>query len=532
MRNKINNKICGVCGDKALGCNFNAVTCESCKAFFRRNALLAKDFKCPFSDHCEITPITRRFCQKCRLDKCFSIGMCKNLILSEEERKVKRKKILENQSRKLKGFNAFKKGFRKIKKGDYSSHSTDESLQDYGTIEDNSISASSISGNLICTDDKNENGSNVISKEIELISSNDILVTSSSDVSVINMLTKAHKAQMVIDRTFGKTECESTMSRSLIQNENINNINAALEESSESVNISSSVHLSDLTRYVIGDNHMPSMDSNPLESILCEAIKLEFQTFCPIDRNHSKELNDAERAKLNELIVANKVVTAPMDEDVMESIASHTADPQPKLVTDQSLLDIINFTAIVIRRLIKMAKKINAFKNLCQEDQVALLKGGSTEIMILRSAIHYNSNSHTWQIPKQHQTFHINMDVLKLAKNNAYQIIEKFMKAFDNSWGTDENIILIMCAIALFTPDRPKVVHKDVIKLEQNSYYYLLRRYLECTFPGCEAKSTFLKLMQTISELHTFNDEVVNIYLDVNPSQLEPLLIELFDVKP
>ena len=35
-------KLCSVCGDKALGYNFNAVTCESCKAFFRRNALKSK----------------------------------------------------------------------------------------------------------------------------------------------------------------------------------------------------------------------------------------------------------------------------------------------------------------------------------------------------------------------------------------------------------------------------------------------------------------------------------------------------------
>ena len=32
------DKVCGVCGDRALGYNFDAISCESCKAFFRRNA--------------------------------------------------------------------------------------------------------------------------------------------------------------------------------------------------------------------------------------------------------------------------------------------------------------------------------------------------------------------------------------------------------------------------------------------------------------------------------------------------------------
>ncbi|MPC42452.1 Nuclear hormone receptor HR96 [Portunus trituberculatus] len=39
-------KKCGVCGDRALGYNFNAITCESCKAFFRRNALKNKVSAC------------------------------------------------------------------------------------------------------------------------------------------------------------------------------------------------------------------------------------------------------------------------------------------------------------------------------------------------------------------------------------------------------------------------------------------------------------------------------------------------------
>lgn len=32
------DKFCGVCGDRALSYNFDAISCESCKAFFRRNA--------------------------------------------------------------------------------------------------------------------------------------------------------------------------------------------------------------------------------------------------------------------------------------------------------------------------------------------------------------------------------------------------------------------------------------------------------------------------------------------------------------
>lgn len=213
-------------------------------------------------------------------------------------------------------------------------------------------------------------------------------------------------------------------------------------------------------------------------------------------------------------------------------------------------MDVINLTAIGIRRLIIMAKKINAFKNMCQEDQVALLKGGCTEIMILRSAINYDAKKQTWKIPHSQEEMNLNVDVLKLAKGNMYQEHDRFIKTFDPVWRSDENIILILCAIVLFTPDRPRVIHQDVIKLEQvfhklfyflnfktykfvfqNAYYYLLRRYLESIYPGCEAKSTFLKLIQKITELHKLNEELVNVYVNVNPSEVEPLLIEIFDLK-
>lgn len=56
---------------------------------------------------------------------------------------------------------------------------------------------------------------------------------------------------------------------------------------------------------------------NSIESILCEAIKLEFSACSTLGGNgNSRELNDAERAKLNELIVANKALLAPLDDDI------------------------------------------------------------------------------------------------------------------------------------------------------------------------------------------------------------------------
>lgn len=144
MKNKVDLKICGVCGDKALGYNFNAVTCESCKAFFRRNALIPKEFRCPFTNDCKITTVTRRFCQKCRLDKCFSIGMCKDLIMSEEDKAQKRQKIEENRAKKRVTNNSCLEVSKKVKKESVEADSQDSELypSSYCTDSDQDTSIS------------------------------------------------------------------------------------------------------------------------------------------------------------------------------------------------------------------------------------------------------------------------------------------------------------------------------------------------------------------------------------------------------
>ncbi|CAH0554438.1 unnamed protein product [Brassicogethes aeneus] len=519
MKVKVDLKLCGVCGDKALGYNFNAITCESCKAFFRRNALLQKEFKCPFDNHCDITQVTRRFCQKCRLDKCFSIGMCKDLIMSEHAKTLKRQKIEENRANKRK-IGGFKSGFKKIKKERKSTEDNFQVTDSYSVYTDSDSKETVMSDQGYQPNNPNIGVINYVNSENSNITTqNECLVTSSDDVRrVISPPSYVNQEK----------EVENVILESLVGNvhRKCNNIGNNAQSPVEA-----SQKMLDITKDVVQDvQRINAVASSPIESILCEAIKLEYEAYSSIApcQSNSRELNDAERAKLNELIVANKSLLSPVDAELNTLLNGESCkfkgDPQ-----NPALVDVINLTAIAIRRLIIMAKKINAFKNMCQEDQVALLKGGCTEIMILRSAINYDAKRQTWKIPHS-QDVNVNVDILKLAKGNMYQEHDKFIKTFNPLWRSDENIILILCAIVLFTPDRQRLIHQDVIKLEQNSYYYLLRRYLESIHPGCEAKSTFLKLIQKITELHKLNEEVINVYLNVNPSEVEPILLEIFDL--
>ncbi|NWX93446.1 VDR protein, partial [Nothoprocta ornata] len=90
-------RICGVCGDKATGFHFNAMTCEGCKGFFRRSMKRKAMFTCPFNGDCRITKDNRRHCQACRLKRCVDIGMMKEFILTDEEVQRKREMILKRK---------------------------------------------------------------------------------------------------------------------------------------------------------------------------------------------------------------------------------------------------------------------------------------------------------------------------------------------------------------------------------------------------------------------------------------------------
>ena len=83
-------KYCGVCGDIAKSFHFGGLSCDSCKAFFRRS--VQNDhyltYECAHQGCCILSLANRKSCQYCRMKGCFNIGMEKSWVMTEEERKA------------------------------------------------------------------------------------------------------------------------------------------------------------------------------------------------------------------------------------------------------------------------------------------------------------------------------------------------------------------------------------------------------------------------------------------------------------
>ncbi|XP_023394529.2 bile acid receptor [Loxodonta africana] len=69
------DELCVVCGDRASGYHYNALTCEGCKGFFRRSITKNAVYKCKNGGNCVMDMYMRRKCQECRLRKCKEMGM-------------------------------------------------------------------------------------------------------------------------------------------------------------------------------------------------------------------------------------------------------------------------------------------------------------------------------------------------------------------------------------------------------------------------------------------------------------------------
>ncbi|XP_034628834.1 nuclear receptor subfamily 2 group C member 1 isoform X3 [Trachemys scripta elegans] len=77
--------LCVVCGDKASGRHYGAVTCEGCKGFFKRSIRKNLVYSCRGAKDCVINKHHRNRCQYCRLQRCIAFGMKQDSVQCERK---------------------------------------------------------------------------------------------------------------------------------------------------------------------------------------------------------------------------------------------------------------------------------------------------------------------------------------------------------------------------------------------------------------------------------------------------------------
>ncbi|KAH9492466.1 hypothetical protein Btru_029169 [Bulinus truncatus] len=85
----IEEELCKICGDRASGYHYNALSCEGCKGFFRRSITKTATYHCKYGGNCEMDMWMRRKCQFCRLRRCREVGMKEECLLSEDQCKAR-----------------------------------------------------------------------------------------------------------------------------------------------------------------------------------------------------------------------------------------------------------------------------------------------------------------------------------------------------------------------------------------------------------------------------------------------------------
>ncbi|CAG9855479.1 unnamed protein product [Phyllotreta striolata] len=105
-RNNSNNmcltvELCVVCGDRASGRHYGAISCEGCKGFFKRSIRKQLGYQCRGTQNCEVTKHHRNRCQYCRLQKCLACGMRSDSVQHERKPIIDKKEFPNNSEIKF-----------------------------------------------------------------------------------------------------------------------------------------------------------------------------------------------------------------------------------------------------------------------------------------------------------------------------------------------------------------------------------------------------------------------------------------------
>ncbi|XP_062380088.1 RAR-related orphan receptor C b [Sardina pilchardus] len=486
MRAQIEVIPCKICGDKSSGIHYGVITCEGCKGFFRRSQQNNAMYSCSRQRNCLIDRTNRNRCQHCRLQKCLALGMSRDAVKFGRMSKKQRDSL-----------------YAEVQKHQKSQAERLSGLSGGGAVM--------AGGQGMAREDSGEEGGNSRSYS----GSGGSSTTTLSDLDDIAAL-----PDMLFDLPLTPEEASEYCSG--LEMLGGGGCGGGSAGSSGSSNQSSP--------------EPSSMDSGDGGSPM---VKHEYQmlpemgvlTHSPLGALPDDcSLLDIERITQN--VVKSHLETCQYGADELKKLTwsqytleetRHFQCKSAEWMWPRCALHITH----AIQYVVEFAKRINGFMDLCQNDQIILLKAGCLEVLLIRVCRAYNSSNNTMFFDGKFASPQL---FKALGCDDLVNAVFDLAKGLSRLQLSEEEMALFSAAV-LLSPDRPWLTDTQQVSKLQEKVYLALQHSLHMSGASAEKLDKMvskLPQMKSICNLHIDKLEFFRLLHPETAYSFPPLYREVF----
>ncbi|XP_062828066.1 nuclear receptor ROR-beta isoform X1 [Anolis carolinensis] len=487
MRAQIEVIPCKICGDKSSGIHYGVITCEGCKGFFRRSQQNNASYSCPRQRNCLIDRTNRNRCQHCRLQKCLALGMSRDAVkfgrMSKKQRDSLYAEVQKHQQR-LQEQRQQQSGEAEALARVYSSSISN------GLSNLNNETGGTYSNGHVIDLPKSEGYYNVDSAQ------------PSPDQSGLDMTgIKQIKQEPIYDLTSVPN---------LFTYSSCNNGQLAPGITMTEIDV----------LYTLPCTEPPFP---PPPFFTAENRSRQFQAATVI-------LTD----RIAQNIIKSHLETCQYTMEELHQLAwqTHTYE-EIKVYQSKSREALWQQCAIqithAIQYVVEFAKRITGFMELCQNDQILLLKSGCLEVVLVRMCRAFNPLNNTVLFEGKYG----GMQMFKaLGSDDLVNEAFEFAKNLCSLQLTEEEIALFSSAV-LISPDRAWLLEPRKVQKLQEKIYFALQHVIHKNHLDDETLAKLVAKIPTITALCNLHGEKLQVFKQSHPDIVNtlfpPLYKELFN---
>jgi ecdysone receptor len=250
------------------------------------------------------------------------------------------------------------------------------------------------------------------------------------------------------------------------------------------------------------------------------------RTYHQITTLISRPLKPEEEELINRLVYFQLEYEFPKEEDVKKVYHVPLRTNSGENDSDSLFRHITEMTILTVNLIVEFCKHLPGFASLEKDDQVVILKGCSSEVMMLRAARRYDPLTDSIIFATNHPFTKENYNQAGLGNEALFRFCRRMIKM-----KVDNAEFGLLTAITIFSERKNLKQRKRVEKI-QEIYVDALRSYV-MSHRKKDPMVAFAKLLGALVELRTLGNSNSRMCFDLKlvNRQLPEFLVEIWDIK-